>query len=41
MELEAVGRVSMCNVRLEICWKVDDVDGAKGAFLGTDATANT
>jgi hypothetical protein len=41
MELEAVGRISMRNVGLEVCWQVDDVDCAEWAFLRTDATANT
>jgi hypothetical protein len=41
MKLEAVGGVSMRNVGLEICWKIDDVDGTKRAFFGTDATTNT
>jgi len=38
MELEAVGRVSMGDLGLEICWQIDDVDGTEGAFLRTDTT---
>jgi hypothetical protein len=41
MELEAVGRVSMRNMGLEIRWKVDDIDGAKWAFFRTDTATNT
>jgi hypothetical protein len=41
MQLEAVGGVSVRNMGLEVGWKVDDIDGAKGAFLRTDAAANT
>lgn len=41
MKLEAIGRVSMGDLGLEICRQVDDVDGSKGAFLHTNATSNT
>jgi hypothetical protein len=40
MELEAVGRISMSNVGLEVCWQVDDVDSSEGAFLWTDTASN-
>ena len=33
MELEAVGRITMRDLRLEVCGKIDDIDGSKGAFL--------
>ena len=41
MELEAVGRVSMSNLRLKVCGQIDNVDRAERAFLYTDTTANT
>ncbi len=41
MELETVGRVSMSNVRFEVGWQVDDIDGSKWAFLGADTTSDT
>jgi hypothetical protein len=41
MELEAVGRVSMRNMGFEVCWKIDNIDGAKWTFLGADSTTNT
>lgn len=40
MNLEAVGRVAMCHLGLEVCRKINDVDGAKRAFLGTNSTAD-
>ena len=40
MELEAVGGVSMGNLSLEVGGQVDDVNGTKGTFLGTNATAD-
>lgn len=40
MELEAVGRVSMGDLGLEICWQIDDVDGTKWTFLRADTTSN-
>jgi len=36
MELEAVGRVSVGDLGLEIGWQIDDADGVKGAFLRAD-----
>lgn len=41
MKLEAVGRISMGDLRLEIGWQIDDVDCAKGTFLWADTTTNT
>ena len=41
MQLEAVGRISMGDLCLQIGWQVDDIDGSKGAFLGTDTTTYT
>ena len=40
MQLEAVGRVPVCDLGLEIGWKIDDVYGAKRALLDTDTTSN-
>ena len=40
MKLEAVGRVSMCDVRLEIGWQIDDIDSSEGTFLWADTTTN-
>ena len=41
MQLEAVGRVSMGDLGLEVGGQVDDVDGVEGAFLGADTATNT
>lgn len=41
MQLEAVGRVSVGDLGLEVRGQVDDVDGVKGAFLGADAAPDT
>lgn len=40
MQLEAVGRVSMGDLGLEICWQIDDVDGTEGTFLWADTASN-
>lgn len=40
VELEAVGRVSVCNLALEVRRQVDDGNGAKRAFLWADTTSN-
>jgi len=40
MKLEAVGRVSMRDVRLEIGWQIDDIDSSKGTFLWADTTTD-
>ncbi len=41
MQLEAVGRVSVGHLSLEVRWKVDDGDGSEGTLLGTDAALVT
>jgi len=40
MKLEAVGRVSVRDLGLEICWQINDCNGSKWAFLRTDTTSN-
>jgi hypothetical protein len=40
VQLEAVGGVSMRDLRLEVGGQVDDVDGVEGAFLGADTAAD-
>jgi hypothetical protein len=41
VQLEAVGRVSVCDLALEVCGQVDNLDGVEGALLGTDTAADT
>lgn len=41
MQLEAIGRVSMSDLSLEIGGQVDDIDGTKRTFLRTDTAADT
>ena len=41
MQLETVRRVSMCNLRLQIGWQIDDVDSTERALLYADTTSNT
>lgn len=41
VELEAVGRVTMSDLRLEVGGQVDDVDGIERTFLGADTATNT
>lgn len=41
MELEAVGRVSVGDLRLEVGGQVDDADCAERALLGADTATNT
>lgn len=41
MELEAVGRVPMCNVGFEVRWQVDNVYRSEWALLRADTTPNT
>lgn len=41
VELEAVGRVSMGDLGLEVGGQIDDVDGVKGAFLRADTATDT
>lgn len=40
MKLEAVGRVSVSDLSLEVGGQVDNADGAEWALLGTDTTTN-
>ena len=40
VELEAVGRVAVGDLGLEVGGQVDDGNGAEGAFLGADAAAD-
>lgn len=40
MELETVGRVSVGDLTLKVRGQVDNSNGAKGALLGTDTTAD-
>lgn len=40
VKLEAVGRVSVCDLALEVRRQVDDSNGAKRAFLRADTTTN-
>ena len=41
MQLEAVRRVSVGDVGLEVRWQIDNIDSTKGAFLWADTTTNT
>lgn len=41
VQLEAVGRVSVGDLGLEVGGQVDDVDGVEGAFLGADTATDT
>jgi hypothetical protein len=41
VELEAVRRVPVGDLRLQVGGQVDDVDGAERALLDTDTTSNT
>ena len=41
VQLEAVGRVAVGDLGLEVGGQVDDVDGVKRALLGTDTTSYT
>ena len=41
MKLEAVGRVAVGDLGLEVGGQVDDVDGTEWALLRTDTTTNT
>jgi hypothetical protein len=40
-ELEAVGRVTVGDLRLEVGGQVDDVDGIERTFLGADTATDT
>jgi hypothetical protein len=41
VELEAVRRVAVGNLGLEVGGQVDDVNGSEGTLFGTDTTTNT
>lgn len=40
MQFEAVGRVAVGDLGLEVGGQVDDVDGVERAFLGANTTTN-
>ena len=40
VKLEGVGGVSVSDLRLEVGWQVDNVDGAEWALLWTDTATN-
>jgi hypothetical protein len=40
MKLEAVGAVTVSDLRLEVGGQVDDVDGIEGTLLRTDTAPN-
>lgn len=40
MQFETIGGVSVCNLWLEIRWKIDDIYGTKWAFFDAYATPN-
>lgn len=40
MEFEAVGRVAVSDLSLEIGRQIDNVNGAERTFLGADTTAD-
>lgn len=40
VQLEAVCRVSMCDLRLEVRGQVDDVYGVEGTFFGADTASD-
>ena len=40
MQLEAVRRVSVCDLRLQVRRQIDDVDSVKGTFLRADTTSD-
>lgn len=41
MKLEAVRRVTVGDLSLQVGGQVDDVNGTEGTFLGTDTTTDT
>jgi hypothetical protein len=41
MKLEAIGRVSMRNLGLQICRQIDDLDRGEGTFLNTYSASDT
>lgn len=40
MKFEAVRRVPVCHLGLEVRREVDDIDGVEWTFLWTDTTPN-
>jgi len=40
MELETVGRISVCNVRFKVGWQIDDIDSAERTLLGANTATN-
>ncbi len=40
MKLEAVGRIAMGDLRLQVGWQVDNVDGAEWTLLRADTTSD-
>jgi hypothetical protein len=41
VQLEAVGGVTVCDLALEVCGQVDNLDGVEGALLGADTASDT
>ena len=41
MKLEAVGGVSLSDLRLKVCGQIDDVDGTERTLLGANTASNT
>lgn len=41
MELEAIGRVTVGDLSIQVRRQVDNMDGAKRTLLGTDTTTDT
>lgn len=41
MKLEAVGRVSMRNMGLEVGWQIDNVDSSERTLLWADTATDT
>ena len=41
VQLEAVGGVTVCDLALEVCGQVDNLDGVEGALLGADTATDT
>ena len=41
VELEAVGRIAVSDLSLQVGGQIDDVNGAERALLGTDTAADT
>lgn len=39
VQLERVGGIPMRHFGVQVCWQVNDIDGAKGTLLGTNSTS--